>query len=262
MKQISYKLFLAACLTVSTSQALKLDRAIIACDRNETYLDFWPLVAQAWTKFVGVKPTLALIAPKSVPVNESFGEVLRFEPIPGIPSWFYAQVIRLFLPIYFPNDVCITSDMDMLPIRGSYFIDSIKEIADDKIVFYRANLKDGRYPICYVAGKGSTFQEIFQLQSLDDIPQLVYAWYRRGFGWDTDEVLLKEYAYKWHEQTGRCVGLGHSATGRIDRGGWQWDPKLLKQGYYIEAHMIRPYKWHKAEIDKFATALGLDPKLK
>lgn len=257
IKNLSLIIFLVIPFNIFS---LKLDRVILACDNNPTYTDFWPAVSRAWTKIIGVKPTLAFIAPKGTPINTTLGDVIYFEPIPDIPNWFYAQVIRLFLPMLFENEVCITSDMDMMPLNRAYFQNNIANIADDKFVVYRDKAGDdgGRYPMCYVAAKGKVFKEIFGLNNISDIPKLTIEWFNRGMGWDTDEVLLREYVYNWHTKTGRLVKLGHNIEKRIDRGNWRYNSELLKGGkHYNEAHMIRPYSWHKKELDAFFELVGV-----
>ncbi len=67
-------------------------------------MDFWPLVAKAWKKIVGIKPTLVFIAPADVEIDETVGEVIRFEPIPGIPTAQQAQVLRLLIPTLFEDE--------------------------------------------------------------------------------------------------------------------------------------------------------------
>ena len=80
--------------------AFTLKRALVASDTNPMYIDFWPLVAKAWKK-LGLQPTLALIAPPDFNVDTTCGDVIRFDPIPGIPTSFQAQVIRLLAPRIF-----------------------------------------------------------------------------------------------------------------------------------------------------------------
>ena len=81
-------------------KAFKINRVILATDANPDYIQFWPIVAKSWKEIVEVKPTLALIANKETKIDESLGDVIRFEPIDGIPTSFQAQVIRLLLPAY------------------------------------------------------------------------------------------------------------------------------------------------------------------
>lgn len=239
--------------------AIKIDRVIVASDANPMYLDFWPLVARAWRDLMGVKPVLALIADRSVKVDESIGDVIRFDPIPGVPTGFYAQVVRLLLPAYFENEVCITSDIDMLPIKKEFFIGKeIERIPADRFVVYGDGWYDGtRFPICYLAGQGALFKEILNINEISDIPLIVKKWFELNLGWDTDELVVSDYIKKWHKYKTHCVRLGRGHYSRIDRSNWQWKKKLLDKGRYIDSHMIRPYKQHKEKIDALARALGL-----
>jgi hypothetical protein len=235
-------------------------RAILSTDDNPMYLGFWPLVARAWTRIVGIKPTLALVADDDVEVDETLGDVIRFKPIPGVSTSLQAQAIRLLLPTYYRDDVCLISDIDMLPLNREYYLDSIRHVASDNLVVYRdaaygPTVK--RYPMCYVAATGATFREVFD--SIDEIgiSEKLREWDQLHYGWYTDEYLLYRYASAWESNTNRCVKLGHAVDRRIDRSQWYYDEKLVRDGYYIDAHMIRPYHRYKHELDALGDLLGL-----
>lgn len=246
-------LFFTLILLSSDSNAFKIDRAIVSTDTNATYSDFWPLVAKAW-KEMGIKPTLALIAPKDFKIDEKIGDVIRFEPIPGIPTSFQAQVIRLLLPIYFEDEVSLISDIDMLPLSKDYYCNSVKNVKDDCFVIYRdqAYKRDNyeMYPMCYNAAKGKVFKELFKIKSIEDIKAKIIEWYGLGCGWTTDERMLYKHIQEWEKKDKkRIVKLGHEVEKRIDRGEWEYDKDLVKKKYYIDSHMLRPYKQYKKEID-------------
>jgi len=253
--------FIFILLLSSQSAAIKIDRVIVASDTNPMYLDFWPIIAHAWTR-LGIRPTLALIADENVKVDESIGDVIRFKPIPGINSGFYAQTIRLLLPIFFEQEVSIISDIDMIPISTHYFTHLIPQVPDDKFVVYRDiayGPNASQYPMCYNAAKGSTFKEVFGINSLDEIPGLIHSWFKQyGGSWSTDEIVLFNYLNQWTYFKTRCIKLGLTVERRIDRSWWHYDENLLKQDYYIDCHSIRPYLAHKAEIDKLARLIGIN----
>ena len=138
----------------STLQALKLDRVILSTNDDPLYIEFWPIVAPIWTA-MGLRPTLALIGDENCQIDESLGDVIRFSPILGVPESLQTQVIRLFLPCLFPDDGCLISDIDMLPISGSYFVDGAFACPDDGFVVYKdaAGYWERRFPMCYVAGR-------------------------------------------------------------------------------------------------------------
>lgn len=247
-------LFLPLSLT-----AIPIDRVILGCDANPLYLEFWPVVAQTWKKIVGIKPTLALIAHSDVVIDESLGDVLRFEPIPGIPTAFQAQVIRLLLPIFFEHESCIISDMDMIPCQKSYFIDSVKDLPADAFIVF----KDGafpadfykEYPMCYNVALGSTFKELFNVRSVDDIPHIIKQWYALGLGWTSDQQILYAAVNSWCHKNTRVIKLGHPVMGRIDRSYWAYQKDAARFGHYIDSHMVRPYSKYKKEIDDLVDTL-------
>jgi len=171
-KQYTFLIFLLSSLTTS---ALRIDRAIIASNANPTYLEFWPLVAQAWNTLTSIKPTLILIADENVTVDTEIGDVIRFDPIPGISTAMQSQVIRLLAPILFEDDVCLITDIDMFPTSEAQLVRPLKTICNDNFVIYRFNAypDQERIPMCYNAAKGSVFKDIFNINSIHDIPSKI-----------------------------------------------------------------------------------------
>ena len=254
--------FLAVLPTVSF--ALRIDRVILSSNANPLYLEFWPYAAKAWNQLIGIKPTLALIGDETVKVDESLGDVIRFEPIVGIPTGLHAQLIRLLVPAYFPHEVCILSDIDQLPMSKSYFIDQISTLGDDKFVIYN-DLCYGpdiqRFAMCYVAAQGRVFQDIFNIPDTASIAHILKTWASYNLGFDTDELLLYKYITQWTKYTTHCVKLGDTlgpwSNRRIQRYLWQYDPKKIQDKYYIDACLIRPYHEYKQELDKLAQLAGV-----
>lgn len=238
--------------------AIKLDRVILSSDANPFYLEFWPIVARAWKEIVGIKPTLVLIADMDVCVDETIGEVMRFEPIQGVSIALQTQVIRLLIPAFFENEVSIISDIDMLPLNKNYFIKELENIPDENFLVYRDKAYENnsfRYPMCYNAAKGSTFKEIFKVNTLKDIPHIIKAWASLNLGWPTDEFILYAYLNNWKKFHSKCTRLGHSTEKRIDRSdNLTYDTQLLQNNYYIDAHLLRPYSQYAHEINQL---LGL-----
>src|SRR3989339_472087 len=238
-------------LTNTQIYNFKINRAILSTNENPMYIDFWPIVAKAWKQLIGVTPTLALIAPQNVPIDTSLGDVIRFEPIPGIPTGYQAQVIRNLLPSLFPNDFCIIGDIDMIPVNKNYLIGSALPFAEKNFVVYR-NLAYGPrtvgYPMCYNAAKGSTFAEIFNVKNKKDIYDIIKYWHTINNGWSADEQLLFKYLHNWKFHKSRCRYLNQTVLARLDRGKWNPKVTLLKKHAYIDIHSIRPYKQHEQHL--------------
>lgn len=260
MKQF-HKLFLISIvLSASLVKAITIDRVILGCDANPMYLEFWPLVAKTWKEIVGVKPTLALIASAEVEIDESLGDVIRFDPIPGIPTAFQAQVIRLLLPILFPNEVCIISDMDMIPLQRDFFINNLAPHGYDKFVIFndagRYIQESPEYLMCYVAGLGRTFAEIFGISNVLEIPDRIKQWNTLSLGWTSDQRILYQAVNNWKDYSTRIVKLGYSEPNRIDRAYWFYYKDLVRRkNYYVDSHMLRPYSTYKKEIDALVEIL-------
>ena len=239
--------------------AMKIDRVIMASDTNPTYLDFWPMVSRAWSTIVGVRPTLALISDKDIQIDQTYGEVIRIKPIEGISTAFQSQVIRLLLPFYFQNEVCLISDIDMIPLQKNYFLDAVATIANNCLVIYREpdNEWEQRFYMCYVAAQGKTFSSIFGIKKEADIFTIMRLWHAQNLGWDTDEKMLYRLIKQWKEAPTKCKRLHLPIEKRIDRSDWHYDISLLQQQWYIDSHMIRPYSAHKAELDNFFSLIGI-----
>jgi hypothetical protein len=266
--------FLFYCCVVSSySLALTIKRVILATNDNPEYIQFWPYVARAWKQLIGVRPTLALIGDHTVKVDETLGDVLRFEPIHGVPTSLQAQVIRLLLPAYFPDDGCIISDIDQLPLKRSYFIDLVKKVPNHHFVVYNNRCYGPnfpRFPMCYIAAKGRVFKEVFKIGSVRDIPALIQQWAKLGFGFHTDEFILYRHLLTWKGYKKRCTKLNDTLGARDRRRirdnrhantpSLKYNPDLVKQGFYVDSFLPRPYNAHKKELHKLAALAGIKLK--
>ena len=233
----------------------ELKRVILSTNNNPLYIEFWPIVAPIW-KSMGLQPTLALIANEDCPVDVSVGDIIRLTPIQGIPESLQAQVIRLFLPSFFPDEGCLISDIDMIPISHSYFINGAAHCPENGFLVYRDRAHEGtRYPMCYVAAKGEIFSSIFKISHTDEIITKMQQWADLGLGWNTDELLLYESVNEWEKEGGLVVRLGHEVEARLDRGNWKIDFSTLDISQYIDCHCPRPYSAFKDSIDQVVNAI-------
>jgi hypothetical protein len=255
------RIILVSMLSFVELNALRLDRVIVSTDMNPTYVQFWPIVAKVWKEVVGLPCTLVVIGCPDESIDTSLGDVIFFEPIEGIPTSLQAQVIRLFAPCLdqYQDQVCLISDVDMIPLCRWYFKKSVKNIPEDCFVVYRDGCDKGeRYPMCYNAAKGSVFREIFNIRTLDDIRELIIEWAALDLKWNTDEIMLTKILKEWNKASQRCFCLGHNTVGRVDRLDWQYSKTLVKKHHYIDAHMVRPYLQYQQAIDDLVACLGVE----
>jgi hypothetical protein len=236
--------------------ALELKRVILATNDDPKYIQFWPVAARIW-QAMGLRPTLALIADEDCPIDTSLGDVIRFTPLPDVPESLQAQIIRLFLPALFPDEGCLVSDIDMLPVRRSYFFDGAANCPEEAFLVYRGLTPncEPRYPMCYIAGKGNLFGSIFGISNRQDIAKTIYEWASWGYGWNTDELLLYDFLNAWENRGGHVVRLNHEVGPRIDRDFWPDSITVIDISQYIDCHCQRPYSAHKELIDQITEAI-------
>jgi hypothetical protein len=151
---------------------------------------------------------------------------------------------------------CI-SDIDMIPLNKQYFTDWIESIPDTTYV----NLVNNHpIPSCYHVAKGKLFKYALELpdsfeESLDLVSTSGLAVGHPEFDfpqWGSDEVYAtRMIVEKVQSKTiDFRVFLRKPHEGRIDRSNWNYDPKNVRSGGYLDCHSIRPYSTHKEEIDK------------
>lgn len=261
-------------------QGIKIDRVILSTTINPRYIEFWPLVSRLWHDLLDVRPTLALISEyRDIPIDTTFGDVIYFTPIQGVPTDWHARMIRLLLPAFFENEVCLVSDIDMIPLNKSFFVDSISEVVSDSLVVYDNKSYDDnnsyknftRIPMCYVAAKGSIFKEIFGLHNISEISSKLRKWVKYDPRASFDEFLLTKSIKNWPNFRSKCVLLNYSlrtlpghrrfyfsySSGRRFIPGAIFSSELFKKGYYVDFHMHRlclSEKWR--EIKQVTDAAG------
>ena len=260
LRQVFFN-FLFFSLFFSPLQALELKRVILSTNDDPFYIEFWPIVAPIW-QAMGLRPTLALIADEDCPIDTSIGDVIRFDPIPNIPIALQAQAIRLLLPTYFPDEGCLISDIDMLPISRSYFFDGAEICPEDAFLVYRDRVFDygydyafQRYPICYIAANGAVFASLFQNRCEYDFAEVLRQWAAKDYGWNTDEIILYASLMSWEHKGELVVRLGHGDQPRLDRGSWKSDFSSIDYSHYIDCHCPRPYSEYQESIDEVVAGI-------
>ncbi|QKJ30439.1 hypothetical protein HQ865_11955 [Mucilaginibacter mali] len=229
-----------------------IDRAIVATSPMPLYYEFWPIVARGWRN-IKIEPTVAAIG--GLNLNHGEGTVIKFPQIEGIDPGFIAQVIRFIIPCFFPEEVSIIADIDMVPLSINYFSANIRQYDNDDIIVFSsdAHPNELRYPMCYIAARGKYFQQIIGLNGLDlnTIINFIKDLHSLNLKWDTDELF---FAKKLHGSPllSKVIflkrGWNPMAKNRIDRGRWQYNKWGLVRNKYIDAHCVRPLHSHQKEL--------------
>jgi hypothetical protein len=221
-------------------------------------LDFWPIISQTWKEKFNITPVLGLICDEDSDIYEDkYGLIKKFKSIDGINPGLQSQIIRLYLPKLL-DGTCLLSDIDMMPLSHTYFIDNLLPINSHSLAILSADnpecLADFQFPICYVAGGSDVFVKAFNLNNIT-WEEFAYLLHNRNEGWTTDQRYLYDKVLEYANQGGDVEFFSRGwtygpADNRIDRINWYYNPKLVTEGYYIDSHLLRPFNQHKDEILK------------
>jgi hypothetical protein len=230
---------------------MKIDIAIHSSDSNPFYLDFWPIVSKLWREKFGIEPILIYIDENhDIPIDSTYGRVLKLKPIPDIPVYLQCLWVRYWIPSQFPDKICMISDIDMLPVSREYFIDQIRGISDDKYVHLNPNHEF--IPSCYHIAKGSLFKKVLELDDMweDSMKGL----HNKPLGhdcfdgsnpilkdklqWGADEEFATNKLRGYPDQS--IFALIPRNHGRINRVNWNYDPIGIAKNQYADAHCVRP----------------------
>jgi len=275
---------------------MDIEKAIVASNHDPFYLDFWPIVRDAWLD-LEITPVLVLIGEEDNTVEDHGGIIHQIKAVNGFDTGFQAQISRMYITKLYQDSVCISSDIDMLPISYDYF-HSLGDYSNDSMVILSSDayewaaLQDDwqqvlypglkKFPICYNAATGSTYNEILDLScSFEDychrvklMKKTMIMWMNKNVEpslskwnstdikgaivpldqessyWDSDECYFAQKINDFENQD-RIIKLtrgweNNTAPNRIDRGNWSYDDNKIDQ--YIDSHMLRPLSEYHKEI--------------
>jgi hypothetical protein len=231
---------------------MKLNRVILSSNDNPKYLDLWPYVAKAWREIIGIEPVLFFIGPHSKVIELSkYGQVIQVYPHPDLDIVNQSQSIRLWASTKFVEENLIISDMDMLPISKQYFLDSIKDFPDNSIISYTSDvmkygfyLRSPQLPMCYLAGKGETFNDILGISKNTSWEFFIDTLVKERMGYGTDQRFFYKQLLKWGPKSDRYIGLergwigGKVAVKRLDKVTWPTSDYNAKD--YYDCHLPIP----------------------
>jgi len=100
---------------------MKISKIIFSSDDNPNFLNFWRLNSELCVRVLGIEPVLFKIGNENSDfINDKFGIIKTIKRIENIPTSFQAQVCRMYFASLFPQEACITSDIDMFLFSKKY----------------------------------------------------------------------------------------------------------------------------------------------
>ena len=251
---------------------------------SEEYAGFWEPVSKVFYEKLHIEPVLLYFGKNKL--SEKYGVVKYQEYLP-YPKIIQLLFSRIWFTKTEPDTTWLLGDIDLFPLQKERFIDTIKDIPDECHVHLMHNRisnppdlwkkmgpKDGGADLTshnHVA-KGYVFDKHFELHdTFEDACRFLYEnKYGLGFwckGWDIDEkkyyCCCEQYTTEKIRQklnSINFVGLFCDTSRHLSRAGnvlneqrgmlCPYNEELLRQGWYVDFHSIRPYTTYKDKIDE------------
>ena len=252
---------------------MKIDLVITAGNIHPHYTPLFQFVHKVWKERFNLDCYLVLVAneiPNYLKYLEKF--IILWKPVEGMNNIYVAQVIRILYPALFYNKNVLITDLDILPVKYSYFIESIEDIPDDYFISYTNRyIKQKMLAVCYNLAKGRIWSEIFNIKTKKDIVEKLNKWYNIEYngikncpGWYTDQKKLYKKIFEWSYFEFRVKILNDKAIGYNRLNNRARDKKkivpnidkICDQIYqYSDIHMIKPYSKVRHHIIKLVNAI-------
>lgn len=244
---------------------MKIGTVLTATNDNPLYIDFIPMFVQAWKNLLPEADICIVLINDHIPPQfQQYSQYIHLFPSidPSINTAFQAQCIRLLYPrLITKNSGVLITDMDMIPLQRSYYVDTISHVPDDAFVCYRNVCLPEMISMCYNIALPHTWLSIF---GNDSIEHILKSWYSTsnydglhgGNGWCTDQYRLIDAINSWKNTEHNVVIFNDQQTGftRLDRLDFS-NPisssfllslaQNVHNEKYCDYHCLRPYSAHK-----------------
>lgn len=231
---------------------MKIDYVVISSDDNPLYKDFYEIVAKRWNQF-GLKVYYINITNVDEIVENEYGVIHKIKALDGFSTGFQSQIVRLYSSNLIKGNI-LTSDIDMMPLSKEYFMSRAEVNEEDKILVYSGQPYGDvpYYQLCYILANTQLYRECLGISDMSFFDFCSLLKQRYNEAWNSDEHFMydqfQSHLDKLNILRDRDLSWG-GETKRIDRSNWRYDLNLLYNNYYIDSHMIRPYRTYKYDID-------------
>jgi hypothetical protein len=195
---------------------MKISKAIFGVD-DSYFLEFWPIQSKICKELLGIQPVLFYICDEESDFyDDGHGLVKKvYNRASGnlVHTGLLACIVRMYGTKFFPDEVCLTCDLDMLMINKDYFIKQVEKFEEDSLVIYSSDAYDlnrpevdelfksepfpfrqEMYNYPYNAAKGKIFNKILDTDcSFEDFVNR-HGTYKEGykFMWMIDEFYFSD----------------------------------------------------------------------
>ncbi len=237
------------------------DRIIIGTNEDPTYFDFWKIQVLAHrTFFPYTKLTLAILSDKQRDMNkfhyitEANVDVRLYAPSRLVPHGNQAKLLRYYCAAQFPNETCIVSDIDTIPMQSEYVEKISTQITYDKLLAVGKEVlingpDSGKFPAHHTAGYGSMFDKLYGCK-YKPFAECVEQWIGLRIFDGKENVMNMPFNFSDESLNRALIQINNIAVKDIvrpidiqrqwiDRSWWKIDEEFMNAGgYYVHSHNI------------------------
>jgi hypothetical protein len=238
---------------------MKIDYVVIASDSNPLYTDFYAPVSKVWNHF-GYKTFMLEICDEESDIYETeFGIYKKVKSVSDNTA-LQSQVVRLYANRILKNKNLLLSDIDMMPMSIEYFENRSNDLPSDKILLYSGQpyKVNPFYPMCYVLANSDIISNALGItdksfkEFVDYLSENYKGDTKWGTIWNTDENFMYDKLSNYKD----IILLNdRDPNRRVNRVNWGYDDEKVKNGYYIDSHLLRPYKQYKGDIERMVNLI-------
>jgi len=113
---------------------MKIDIITFSCDSTPIYSDFWKPISKFWKTKFGIHPVLLYCGNENIDLSEEYGTVHRVPIVDGVADYHSATWGRFWITKKYQDAVCLTGDIDMIPLSKRFFLDGVSPYSEDSYV--------------------------------------------------------------------------------------------------------------------------------
>lgn len=260
---------------------MKIEIVTLSCDSHPIYYEFWHPVSKYWKTKFKIHPVLLYYGNDDIHLSEEYGDVFKFKENPNIPGYMAGCWGRFWLTKKYPDKVCMTGDIDLIPLQKKYFSEDLEKYKTTDYIHLNADgycpnnfdhwkVPYNTVPACYHVALGKVFHDVYSFETdfykemkryknTDYTDRTEYAFHsekrlkhaskENGGNWGHDEVWSSDLLRNYLSKGGSVKTEVGIQRRRICRSNWQYEPSDVKNGKYIDSHLLRPYSEYKNKID-------------
>jgi len=253
---------------------MKIDIVTFSCDSTPIYSDFWNPISKFWRTKFGIHPVLLYCGNNHIDLSEEYGTVHRVPSVNGVADYHSATWGRFWITKKYPDAVCLTGDIDMIPLSKRFFLDGVEQFTEDSYIHLNSGWYYGNDTTAwkkefniisayYHLATGKMFQDVYGFEDnfademrkfesgdyngknkgvgvgyapLRDVAShLKHASSEMGGKWGQDELYSTDLMRKYLSRGGKIVtDTKIDRSQRIDRSHWQYYP----QAVFEDAHYV------------------------